>query len=153
MHCIKRDCKAQILGQAELYIAENNRTSSAPLRRVHQDELRCREHLQITLQETRQEAYGIEYSTEPETRNNKEIQHSLVVTAPLQRGNMSCLQARCRITTQSIPLHWCRDKRPCSGTALYTEWTSIQLPVQSQHSVDPSHPPEKMHNMPYITFP
>ena len=32
------------------------------------------EHIQTTLQETRQEAYGIGYSTEPETRDNKGIQ-------------------------------------------------------------------------------
>ena len=38
------------------------------------------------------------------------------------------------------------------GTALYAEWISTQLPIQSQHSFDPSHPPEKMCNMPYIAF-
>ena len=32
------------------------------------------------------------------------------------------------------------------------EQISAQLPVHRLPSVDPSHPPEKMHNMPYITF-
>ena len=52
----------------------------------------------------------------------------------------------------SAPLHWCCDERPYSGTALYTEWNSAQLTVQCQHSINPSHPPQQMHNMPYITF-
>ena len=53
---------------------------------------------------------------------------------------------------KSAPLHWCCDERPCSGTALYTKQISAQPPVQCQPSIDPSHPPEKMHNMPYIAF-
>ena len=41
----KRGCKSQ-----------NPLTSKVPLRRIHQDKLTCREHLQTTLEETRQEA-------------------------------------------------------------------------------------------------
>ena len=56
-------------------------------------------------------------------------------------------------TTKLIaPSHWCHDGRPHSGTALETEGISTQLPIQSQHSINPGHPPEKMHNVPYIAF-
>ena len=74
------------------------------------------------------------------------------MTAPLQRKNLSCLQTKVKNKSPFNTLHWCCDERPCSETALYTEWTSAQLSVQSQHSVNPSHSPEKMHNMPYIAF-
>ena len=57
-----------------------------------------------------------------------------------------------RYTPTSAPLHWCCDKRPCSGTALYMEQISAQPAIQSQHSVDHSHPPGKMYSMPYNAF-
>ena len=53
---------------------------------------------------------------------------------------------------QFAPLHWYLDEGPHSWTALYMEWISTQLPIHSKPSVNPSHPPEKMHNMPYIAF-
>ena len=42
-----------------------------------------------------------------------------------------------------VPLHWCCDVRPCSGTALYTEWISTQPPIQKLPSVISSHQLEK----------
>ena len=81
------------------------------------------------------------------------------MTAPLKRENLSCLQASSkghpypRAEPQLFALlHWCCDDRPHGGTALYTEWISALLPIQSQPSNDPSYPPERMHNMPYIAF-
>ena len=57
--------------------------------------------------------------------------------------------------TQSAPLHWCCDERPHSGTALYMEWISAQLPIQRLPIVHSSHQPrnpQKMDNVPYIAF-
>ena len=64
------------------------------------------------------------------------------MTDPLQRENLSCLQAsnKREIIINIIPLHWCHDERPHSGTALYTEWISAQLPIWRLPNVDPSHP-------------
>ena len=39
----------------------------------------------------------------------------------------------------SAPLDWCCDARPCSGTALYEEWTSAEPPIQRLPSNISSH--------------
>ena len=51
------------------------------------------------------------------------------MTAPLQRENLSCLQARYRVTNQPLPLHWCSK----GNLPLYTGAMMRDLAVE-QHS-------------------
>ena len=60
------------------------------------------------------------------------------MTAPLERENLSCLQAsNKRISSQLAPLHWCHDEIPHSGTALYMEWISAQPPYGNYPALTP----------------
>ena len=53
-----------------------------------------------------------------------------VVHRPRYRTTTNYILPLIRCTQHSASLHWCHDKRPCSGTALYMEQISAQLPYR-----------------------